>query len=133
MSERSEKDKMKDRVRKRAERYKKMREQSVRDKTYTQVIFEFLKEMEKVYSIAKNDDDFKAMLDATCRLLDSKMKVFDHYVKMEIMWNDGESFDTLRATGVTINWSPYYLRKNPGAQSPEYIDVTQFLLEDLEL
>ncbi len=128
---RSERAKMLDRVAKRAQRIKDLRVKTSKSVTYTHHVFNFLKEMEKIYPLAKDAVDFDAMLGGACKMLDQQIKTIDPYVKIEILWNDAEDWTNLRATGVKIMWSGSHMNRYPGKQAEEYIDITQALLEDL--
>lgn len=128
---RSERVKMLDRVAKRAKRIKELRVKTSQSISYTHHVFNFLKEMEKIYSLAKGVSDFETMLDSACRALDGQLKILDPAVKVEILWNDAEDWASLRASGVKIAWSSMYLAKYPNKDKEEYIDIAQALLEDL--
>lgn len=122
---------MLDRVAKRAKRIKELRVKTSKSVTYVHHIFAFLKEMERIYPIAKDPVEFDSMLSGNCKMLERQMKVVDPYVRLEIMWNEAVSWKDLRATGVKIMWSGVYVLNHPGVNRDEYVDITQALLEDL--
>ena len=128
---RSERAKMLDRVNKRAKRYKTLRDKSNQAISHTKIIYNFLKDMEKIYIVASDGIEFKIMLDQLSKHLDANMKARDPQVHMEIIWDGGDpDWRTLRATGVRIKWSKGYVERNIGIQQEEHIDVMQFLLQD---
>lgn len=123
---------MLDRVAKRAQRIKELRVKSSKALTYTHHVFNFLKEMENIYPIAKDPLMFDSLLTKALKMLEQQLRVTDPYVKIEVQWNDDpKNWENLRATGVKLMWSGFHLNANPGKQAEEYIDVTQALLEDL--
>src|ERR1700677_3633745 len=127
----SERAKMLDRIGKRAKRYKTLRENSNKVISHTRIIYNFLKDVEKIYVVASDPIEFRIMLNELSKHLDATMKARDPQVHMEILWHGGDDdWRTLRATGVRIKWSKAYSEKNPELQQEEYIDVTQFLLQE---
>lgn len=127
----SERAKMLDRIGKRAKRYKTLRDKSNQGISHTRIIYNFLKDVEKIYVVASDPIEFRVMLNELCKHLDSNMKSIDRQVHMEVIWEGGDpDWRTLRATGVRIKWSQAYIDRNVGIQQEEYIDVMQFLLQD---
>src|SRR6185369_8783026 len=128
---RSERAKMLDRVNKRAKRYKTLRDKRNQGISHTKIIYNFLKDVEKIYVVASDPIEFKVMLNELCKHLDSNMKSIDRQVHMEIVWEGGEpDWRTLRCSGVNIKWSKGHMERNVGIQQEEHIDVMQFLLQD---
>lgn len=127
----SERSKMLDRINKRAKRFKVLRDKSNQAISHTRIIYNFLKDIEKIYTFATDPIEFRVLLNEQSKHLDANMKAIDRQVHMEIMWHGGdEDWRTLRATGVRIKWSQSHVDRNPGTQQEEYIDVMQFLLQD---
>jgi hypothetical protein len=127
----SERAKMLDRIGKRAKRYKTLRENSNKVVSHTRIIYNFLKDIEKIYVVAGDPIEFRVMLNELCKHLDATMKSRDPQVHMEIAWEGGDpDWRTLRCTGVRIKWSNGHVQRNPEVQQEEYIDVMQFLLQD---
>jgi hypothetical protein len=122
---------MLDRIAKRAKRLKELKARTAKKASYAKHFFTFLKEMEKMYGFHKDPVDFDRMLTANCKMLDEQFKLVDPHVKLEILWNDAQSWQDLRATGLKITWSNIFLNANPGKDLVEYIDITQALLEDV--
>ena len=127
----TERAKMMDRIGKRAKRFKTLRENSNKVVSHTRIIYNFLKDIEKIYVVASDPIEFRVMLNELSKNLDANMKARDTQVHMELAWQGGDpDWRTLRCTGVRIKWSKGHVERNPGIQQEEYIDVMQFLLQD---
>lgn len=115
----------------RAKKYRELRSKAQNVKTPQQLILNFLEEVEKVYPIVKNADDFYWMMEQLCRSLDEQMKIIDLGASMEVKWNNADNWKDLEVTGVHIKWSKRYREKHQ-LPDEQFIDVTALLLEDFD-
>lgn len=120
-----------DMINSKAKKYRELRKKAQNVKTPQQLILNFLEEVEKVYPIAKNADDFHWMMERLCENLDSQMKVIDLGAKMEVKWNDAKDWKDLQVVGVQIRWSNWYKKKHD-LPDEQFMDVTMLLLEGFD-
>jgi len=109
---------------------REIRKNSRSKKTAYDFLLNFFEEIEAVYLTATNVDEFYTMLSIAAYDLDNMMMLLDRGAKMEIKWQGGPRWDTLRIVGVEVHWSIYY-QKLHDTDAVEYIDVARILLDEI--
>lgn len=119
-----------DLIDKKAKRSRELRERSQDDFTPVEEVLNFLHNIEVAMADATDPLDYAVAIERETKLLDSRMKIHDPYVHIEVHWNDTSDVNELRPLGVVIKWSKYHIRLNPDKPEEEYVDVGRLLLDD---
>lgn len=123
---------IKDLIDEKAAKRKAMREGSKEDATHVQEVLRCLNNLDLLAQEATNEVDMHVAMEGQCKMLYSRLRSFDPYVRAKVDWNEPQDWRDLRPVGIRIFWSGYYLRLHPEANEEEYIDVSRLLLDDYE-
>lgn len=120
-------------INKKAKHIKELRTNSSKEMSPEDIVYDFIKQVERFIATAEDSIEFQELLDESARQMDTRMKAFDSQVVMEMIWNgDANNYTELRLNGVNITWSEDYLSKNPEQSKTISIDVGQMLIDEIK-
>lgn len=112
-----------------AQKIREKRVEAAGNKTIENAVFEFFKNVEESRKLHNNEKHDLTLVQSAHYALEERLKAFDNRVKCSVEWNvlPEEAVEKGNIRGITIWWSPAYIKKHNCDQSL-YIDVTQLLL-----
>lgn len=129
----SAKQKVMELIKKKQKQNKAYRTKSAKRLGPKTIVLEFVEEMENLREeVGDNAVEFDSGLLRIAGLLESRILAIDPGANVIVHWNkenDIENWKDLRVDGVTIEWSRFYLGKNPFSDPSRYIDVGSLFLE----
>jgi len=96
------------------------------------IVLQFIEAMDKVLNESKGPLDFELGLEREAGFLLSRLRCIDPNVDCAITWNREDiinNWQELCVEGVLIQWSKWYLGKNPFSDAEKYIDVGTLFLD----
>lgn len=124
-----------DLIKKKQEQNKAYKTKSAKRLGPKTIVLEFVEEMENLrQEVGDNAAEFDSGLARIAGLLESRILAIDPDANVIVHWNkenEVENWKDLRVEGVTIEWSRFYLGKNPFSDPTGYIDIGSLFLEGL--
>lgn len=128
----SGRDEVKKLIAQKMKRTNKIKERTQEGLTPRDIIVQFLTDIEVIYGI-EDYHEYHDKLVTMVRDLNRKMRWFDSYIYLEVLWNDTTSeirHQDLRVTGVQIRWSNRYLQYRDDHPKEQIIDISDVLLDN---
>jgi hypothetical protein len=116
-------------INKKAQKIREKRVDAASNKTVEQAAFDFFKNIEDSRHLHNGEQYDYALMSKAKQALEERLRAFDNKVKVSVEYNIHEDplcTDEQTIRGVTIWWSPLYIKKN-SCHPSLYIDVSQML------
>lgn len=129
----SAKQRVMDLIKKKQQQNKVLKTRSAKRLGPKNIVLEFIGDMESMREeVGDNAAEFDAELKRIARLLESRMMALDPDVNIIVHWNRElhiDSWKDLRVEAVTVEWSRFYMRKNPNVNPSVHIDIGNLFIE----
>ena len=122
-----------DKIKKKQKQIKAYKEKSARYQGPNSLVVDFIKEMELVKNnVGDNFVEFDTGLHRAASSLERKISSLDPGAHVIVHWNkevEVNSWKELEVEAVSIEWSSFYLGKNPFNDKVTHIDIGALFLE----